>query len=92
MKDIYKMSKVELILYSKSLQTENERLQAELDSLSDCYFEMENQCANVINAYNATDMIKNVAYFKLRLQIDHLLTPQLENFIDFYLKYYNEKE
>lgn len=90
MKDIYKMTKEELIAMCKRLQSENERLQDELDNLSDCYSEMENQYADAINAYDETNTIKDVAYFKLRLEIDKLLTPELESFMEDYLKYHNE--
>lgn len=90
MKDIYKMIKEELIAKCKRLQSENERLQDELDSLSDCYSELENQYADQVNMMEASDSIKNVAYFKLRLELEHLLTPELESFMEDYLKYHNE--
>ena len=92
MKDLYKMTKEELVTKRKRLQSENERLQDELDNLSDNYTEMENQYADAINGFNDTNVIKNVNWFKFRLQIDGLLTPQLESFIEDYLKYHNEVE
>lgn len=85
------MTKEELIASCKRLQSENERLQDELDNLSDSYTEMENQCADVINALEADNVIKDVCIFKFRLEVDGLLTPQLESFIETYLKYYNER-
>lgn len=33
--------------------------------------------------------IKDIKNFKWRLELEHLLTPQLENFIDEYMKFYN---
>ena len=33
---------------------------------------------------------KDIHHFKFRLEIDGLWTPQLESFIETYLKYYNE--
>jgi predicted nuclease with TOPRIM domain len=84
------MTKEELIAKCKRLQSENERLQDELDSLSDCYSELENQYVDVINDFDETDRIKDVANFKLRLEIEHLLTPELESFMEYYLKYHNE--
>ena len=89
MKELYQLTKEELIARCRKLQSENERLQDELDSLSDCYTEMENQLADQINTFNATDIIKDVDYFKWRLQLDNLLTPQRESFIENYLKFYN---
>ena len=90
MKEFYRMTKEELIARCRNLQSENERLQDELDSLSDCYTEMENQLADRINALDAVDTIKDTEWFKYRLELDGLLTPQLESFIEDYLKYYNE--
>ena len=88
---LHKMTKEELIAQCKRLQSENERLTGELDNLSDSYTEMENQWADAINTLNDTDMIRDVNWFKFRLEIDGLLTPQLESFIETYLKYYNER-
>lgn len=85
----YGMTKEELIAKCRNLQSENERLQDELDNLSDSYTEMENQLADQINSLNTVDSIKDMDWFKYRLQLDGLLTPQLESFIEDYLKYNN---
>ena len=90
MKELYRMTKEELIAKCRKLQSENERLQDELDELSDCYTEMENDLADKINTLDAVDTIMDTEWFKYRLQLDGLLTPQLESFIEDYLKYYNE--
>lgn len=90
MKNLYKMTKEELIARCKRLQSENENLQDELDKLSDCYTELENELADKINFLDAIDTIKDVDWFKYRLQLDGLLTPELESFIDYYLKFYNK--
>ena len=89
MKELCRMTKEELISKCRKQQSEIERLQDELDRLSDCYTEMENQLADQINTLDAIDTIKDVNWFKYRLQLDGLLTPQLESFIEDYLKYYN---
>jgi predicted nuclease with TOPRIM domain len=89
MKNFYGMTKEELIARCRNLQSENERLQDELDRLSDCYTEMENDLADKINSLDCVDSIKDMDYFKYRLELDGLLTPQLESFIEDYLKYYN---
>lgn len=89
--NLYKLTKEELIANCKRLQSENNKLQDELDRLSDCYSEMENQLADRINTLDAIDTIKDVELFKYRLQVDNLLTPQLESFIEDYLKFYNER-
>ena len=90
MKELHEMTKMELVAKCRNLQSENERLQDELDRLSDCYTEMENQLADRINTLDALDTIKDVEWFKYRLELEGLLTSQLESFIDDYLKYYNE--
>ena len=46
MKDLYKMTKEELIIKCRRLQSENRKLQNELDDLSDSYFELENALAD----------------------------------------------
>lgn len=88
MSNFYGMTKEELIARCRKLQSENEKLQDELDYLSDCYTELENQLAEQINLLDAVDII-DVDQFKWRLQLDNLLTPQLESFIENYLKFYN---
>ena len=85
----YRLTKEELIARCKKLQSENENLQDELDRLSDCYSEMENQLADRINAMDAVEIIKDVDWFKFRLEIDGLLTSELECFIEYYLKFHN---
>ena len=90
MNSFYGITKEELIAKCRKQQSEIENLKDELDRLSDCYTEMENQLADRINSLDAIDTIKDVEYFKYRLQLDGLLTPQLESFIEDYLKYYNE--
>ena len=92
MKELYKMKKEELIATCKRLQSENDRLQDELDRLSDCYTEMENQHADMVNALNDDNVINDLDDFMFRLEIDGLLTPQFKEFIEIYLKYYNERE
>ena len=89
--NFYGMKKEELIAWCRKLQSENEKLQDELDRLSDCYTDMESQLADLINTFDLMDVIKDVDYFKWKLQLDGLLTSQLESFIDYYLRFYNEK-
>ena len=83
------MTKEELIARCKRLQSENDKLQDELDRLSDCYTEMENQYADVINTLDDTDTIKDLDWFKFKLECEGLWTPQLESFIQYYLRFHN---
>ena len=89
MKELYKLTKEELIAKCRKLQSENETLQDELDRLSDCYTEMESDLADKINTLDSIGTIKCTDWFKYRLELECLLTPQLESFIEDYLKYYN---
>lgn len=89
MSSFYGMTKEELIARCRNLQSEIENLKDELDRLSDCYTEMENDLADKINSLDVINSIKDVDWFKYRLELDGLLTPQLESFIEDYLKYYN---
>ena len=91
MKDLYKMRKEELVVECKRLRSENNRLKDELDRLSDCYTEMENKWADAINTLNGKNIIKDVDRFKFGLQCEGLLTPQLESFIEDYLRWYNKR-
>jgi predicted nuclease with TOPRIM domain len=84
------MTKEELIANCKRLQSENERLTDELEKLSDCYSDLENKLADAINTLDSTDTIKDLEYFKFKLELEGLLTPQLKSFLDTYLKFYNE--
>ena len=89
--NLYKLTKDELVARCERLQSENERLQDEINNLNDYYVEMENQYADVINTLDSMDCIKDVDWFKFKMEIYGLMTPQLEDFIETYLKYYNER-
>ena len=81
MKKLCEMTKLELI-------EKCEELSNEYDRLNDSYCEIENLYANSVNS--SDDTIKDINHFKWRLQIEGLLTPQVEEFIENYLKYYND--
>lgn len=88
---LYKMTKQELIVTCRKLQSENDRLEDELDRLSDCYTEMENKWADAVNTLDCAEGIKDVNHFKWILQLEGLLTTQLESAIEDYLKWYNKR-
>ena len=83
------MTKEELIATCRKLQSENETLNDELDRLSDCYVELENQLAEATNIIDCDNNIKDIGWFKWKLQLDNLLTPELEKFIENYMKFNN---
>ena len=88
--NLHKMTKEQLVLHCKRLQSENDNLQDELDRLSDCYVEMENKYAEAVNTLDNMNGIKNMDWFKFKLEIHNLMTPQLESFIEYYLQCHNE--
>lgn len=87
--DLYKMKKSDLIDKCRELLDENENLQKQIDDLNDYYSEMENELAKKINELDRNDYIKDMKWFKWRLQCDNLLTSEMEDFIEDYLRYNN---
>ena len=92
MKELCGMTKEELIGRCRKLQSSIKRLEDELEGLSDCYSELENRLADEINYLDERSSIFDVDDFKWRLRVDDMLTPQLESFIENYLKFYNRKD
>lgn len=82
------MTKLQLINENKRLREENENLKSNYENLSDLYCELENKYADLQNKSDRT--IKNFQNFKWRLKLDGLLTPEFEEFIEYYLRYYND--
>lgn len=58
----------------------------EMDNLRDTYCELENISKSIV----ASNGINNVKYFKEKLTDRGLNNPQLEEFIDEYIKFYNK--
>ena len=83
------MTKLQLINENKRLREENESLISNYENLSDLYCEMENKYVDLQNKFDSDCMIKDVEIFKWRLRLDGLLTPELEEFIEHYVRYYN---
>lgn len=53
---------------------------------------MENKYAEVQNEFDSLEGIYDVEWFKFKLASDNLLTPELEDFIRQYLRFYNERK
>jgi predicted nuclease with TOPRIM domain len=83
-------TKLQLTNENKRLREENENLKSEYENLSDCYCEIENKYADLQNKFDSDCMIKDLNRFKWRLTMDNLLTPELENFIEYYMRYHND--
>lgn len=84
------MTKLQLINENKRLKEENENLIQNYDNLSDLYCEMENKYADLQNKFDSGCSITDIKRFKYQLIIDGLMTPELEEFIEYYVRYYND--
>ena len=84
------MTKLQLINENKRLQEENENLKSNYDNLSDLYCEMENKYADLVNKFDCDGVISDINNFKYRLKVDGLMTPELEEYIEYYIRYYND--
>ena len=83
------MTKPELEKRNIELENENNRLYDELDYYRDMEhraLEMEKQADEIMNKFP----IKNWDYFITRMKIENLYTQQFEDFVNDYLKFYND--
>ena len=83
-------TKLQLTNENKRLREENENLKSDYENLSDCYCEIENKYADLQNKFDSGNTIMDVENFKWKLRLDGLLTPELENFIEWYIRYHND--
>lgn len=51
---------------------------------------MENKYANLQNKFDSDCMINDINKFKWQLTVDELMTPELEEFIEYYIRYHND--
>lgn len=83
------MTKAELEKDRDEWKQQAESLQEDLDSLNEAYSEMENKLYEYANNTESLG-IKDIDNFRFRLKVENLYTEELENFIEYYLKYHNE--
>ena len=84
------MTKAELEQELKDWKTTAESLQEELDALNEAYCELEDKNFKLSNNINSG--IKNVEDFIFRMKCDGYWTVEIQNFIDMYIKFYNNQE
>ena len=91
MSNYNKMTKEELLGKINELESELDDLQCEKDSLDEAYYELECELADLTDdmTHNA---IWDVEYFKFKLSTDGLLTPELDEYIENYMKFNNSKD
>lgn len=80
------MKKAELEAENKELKEKVETLEDEITRLEEAYIEMENKLYEYANNLG----IKAIDNFRFRLKVENLYTEEIENFIEYYLKYHNE--
>ena len=85
------MTKAELERDRDEWKQQAESLQDELDSLNEAYSELERINADLVN--NVGDYyITDVDNFISRLKMEDLYTPELEAFMEYYMRYHNDLE
>lgn len=87
------MTKAELEKDRDEWKQQAESLKEDLDSLNEAYSEIENKLYDYVYEYanNPESLgIKDIDNFIFRLKVENLYTEELENFIEYYLKYHNE--
>ena len=85
------MTKAELEKDRDEWKQQAESLQEDLDSLNEAYTDLESQLADTVNSVNDY-YISDVNNFISRLQLEGLYTPELAQFIEYYMRYHNELE
>jgi len=83
------MTKAELQTEYDILKGENEYLKDELDSLNEAYSDLERQLADTVNSVGDY-YISDVNNFISRMQLEGLYTPEMAQFIEYYLRYHND--
>jgi len=83
------MTKAELEKDRDEWKQQAESLQDELDALNDAYTDLEIQLADTVNSVGNT-YITDVDNFIDRLRSEDLYTPELEAFMEYYMRYHND--
>lgn len=94
--EVKKLTKSEILNEYKKLLEDYEELESEYSDLNDWAGEQENAAYNAnkklekVMGINNYSSILSITSFKRRLSLEDLLTDELEDFIDNYLRYYNK--
>ena len=85
------MTKAELQIENEALKERVQELEDELDGLNEAYCELECINANLTNSVG-NYYITDADNFISRLKMEDLYTPELEAFMEYYMRYHNELE
>jgi len=83
------MTKAELEKDRDEWKQQAESLQDDLDSLNEAYCELERINADLTNSVGDY-YISDVNNFISRMQLEGLYTPEMAQFIEYYLRYHND--
>lgn len=83
------MTKAELEKDRDEWKRQAESLQDDLDALNEAYYKLECELADMQDDL-LFDGIKDLSNLKYRLQMEGLLDQKLENFLEEYIKFYND--
>lgn len=83
------MTKAELEKDRDEWKQQAESLQDDLDSLNEAYSELECINADLVNSVDDY-YITDVDNFISRLKMEDLYTPELEAFMEYYMRYHND--
>lgn len=83
------MTKAELEKDRDFWKGQAENLEDELYALNEAYSDLENELAEAELEFSFCNGIRDIEQFKHRLWIDGIMSKELEEFIDTYLRFYN---
>ncbi len=83
------MTKAELQKDRDEWKQQAESLQDDLDMLNEAYNELERINADLVNNLSAY-YISDVEDFIFQLKVENLYTPELEQFMEYYLRWHNK--
>ena len=86
------MTKAELQKDRDEWKQQAESLQDDLDSLNEAYCELERINADLVINSVGDYYITDISDFIFRLKVENLYTPELEKFMEEYMRWHNEFE
>ena len=83
------MTKAELQMEYDVLKERVQELEDELDGMNEAYCDLERTNADLVNNVG-NYYITDVDNFISRMQLEGLYTPEMAQFIEYYLRYHND--
>ena len=83
------MTKAELQMEYDVLKERVQELEDELDGMNEAYCDLERTNADLVNNVG-NYYISDVDNFISRMQLEGLYTPEMAQFIEYYMRYHND--